>query len=228
MQFAGILLGGALVWLPIRQIPSPLRQLRITAEAVGRGDFSCRVEISGSHDECGELASVFNRMTGNLKTSREELERAVETLQTTQAQLVQSEKLRAIGTLAGGIAHDFNNILSAILGFSELAIEDVPAQSRTARNLRQVIKAGHRAKDLVRQILAFSRQNQPQRVTMRLSGIVDEALKLLRATIPSTIEIKTIIRTEADTVVADPTQLHQVLMNLGTGIATRCGRTAAP
>ena len=215
VSFFGILLSTSIVSWLVRRVTEPLRQLRDSAEAVGRGDFSRRVEVQSS-DECGELANVFNQMTSNLKASREQLEKTVETLKTTQAQLGQSEKLRAIGTLAGGIAHDFNNILGAILGFGELALEDVPAESRTARNMRQVVKAGQRAKDLVRQILAFSRQSEPQRVNVRLSSIVDETLKLLRATIPATIQIQARIDATTDTVVADPTQLHQVLMNLGT------------
>jgi HAMP domain-containing protein len=119
IQLAGILLGTILVSILVRKITHPLRQLRDSAEAVGQGDFSQRVEVA-SRDECGELAAGFNRMTANLKASREQLEKTVETLKATQAQLVQSEKLRAIGTLAGGIAHDFNNILGAILGFGEL------------------------------------------------------------------------------------------------------------
>src|SRR5262245_58799652 len=215
VSFFGILLSTSIVSWLVRRVTEPLRQLRDSAEAVGRGDFSRRVQVQ-SRDECGELANVFNQMTSNLKASREQLEKTVETLKTTQAQLGQSEKLRAIGTLAGGIAHDFNNILGAILGFGELALEDVPAESRTARNLRQVVKAGQRAKDLVRQILAFSRQSDPQRLNVRLSAIIDETLKLLRATIPATVQIETRINATNDTVVADPTQLHQVLMNLGT------------
>jgi nitrogen-specific signal transduction histidine kinase/ActR/RegA family two-component response regulator len=157
---------------------------------------------------------TFEGPDGGGKTTQVAM--TVETLKATQAQLTQSEKLRAIGTLAGGIAHDFNNILGAILGFGELVLEDVPADSRTARNARQVVKAGQRAKDLVRQILAFSRQTEPQRSSVRLGAIVDEAMKLLRATIPATIQIQTRLDATADTVVADSTQLHQVLMNLGT------------
>jgi len=215
VSFVGILLSTGIIWWLVRRVTQPLRQLRDSAEAVGRGDFSRRVEVH-SGDECGELAGVFNQMTTNLKSSREELEKAVETLTTTQAQLVQSEKLRAIGTLAGGIAHDFNNILGAILGFGELVLEDVPAESRTARNMRQIIKAGLRAKDLVRQILAFSRQSEPQRCNVKLGALIEETLKLLRATIPVTIDIQSRINTSSDTVAADATHLHQVLMNLGT------------
>ena len=215
VSLIGIVLStGIISWL-VRRVTQPLRQLRDSAEAVGRGDFSRRVEVNSS-DECGELAEVFNQMTANLKSSREQLEKTVETLKTMQVQLVQSEKLRAIGTLAGGIAHDFNNILGAILGFGELVLEDVPGDSRTARNVRQIIKAGQRAKDLVRQILAFSRQSEPQRGNVRLGALIDETVKLLRATIPATINIQTRATVTSDTVVADSTQLHQVLMNLGT------------
>jgi len=215
IQLAGISLGTLLVWLLVRRVTRPLRELRDSAEAVGRGDFSRRVEVA-SQDECGELAKVFNQMTANLKSSREELEKTVDTLTNTQAQLVHSEKLRAIGTLAGGIAHDFNNILGAILGFGELVLEDVAAGGRTARNVRQIIKAGQRARELVRQILTFSRRTEPQRSRVRLSVLIDETLRLLSATIPATVKIQSRITASPDTVVADATQLHQVLMNLGT------------
>ena len=214
-QLIGILGGGIFVCVAVRRVTRPLRDLRDTAEAVGRGDFSRSLEVT-SNDECGDLAEGFNRMMRNLEASRSELQQAVETLRSTQVQLVQSEKMRAIGTLAGGIAHDFNNILGAILGFCELALEDVDPATRTARNLRQVHKAGQRARELVRQILTFGRQSEPQRSSVKLSAMIDEVLKLLRASIPASVELVTRLETDADTVVADPTQLHQVLMNLGT------------
>lgn len=215
IQVFGILAGTILVGLLVNRVTRPLRQLRDSAEAVSQGDFSRQVKVE-SQDECGKLAAMFNTMTSNLKVSREELEKTVDRLKSTQAQLVQSEKLRAMGTLAGGIAHDFNNILGAIIGFTELVFDDVPAQSQTAENLRRVLKASQRAKDLVRQILAFSRRSEPQRVPVRLGSIVEETFKLLRASLPSTIDIQTRIHASGDTVIADPTQLHQVLMNLGT------------
>ena len=218
IQIAVICVGACGVAVAIRRISRPLRDLRDTAEAVGHGDFSRRVRVQ-SYDECGELAVVFNRMTTNLLTSRAELEETVVTLQATQTQLIQSEKLRALGTLAGGIAHDFNNILGAILGFGELALRDSPKGTRNERSLKQIMTAGHRAKLLVRQILSFSRQNEPRLETVQLARIIEETVSLLRATIPSNVEIETHIDTPSDTTTGDPTQLHQILVNLGTNAA---------
>src|SRR5439155_1048556 len=96
-----------------------LRELRNSAEAVGRGDFTRRVNVA-SQDECGELANVFNRMTENLQTSRGKLEETVTRLENTQAQLIQSEKLSAIGEFVAGVTHELNNPLTSLLGFSEL------------------------------------------------------------------------------------------------------------
>ena len=131
----------------------------------------------------------------------------------------QSQKMEAIGTLAGGIAHDFNNILSAIIGFSELSLLDVEAESTVHINLTEVLRAGSRARDLVRQILAFSRQTDQEYGPIQLGDAVLDALKLLRSTLPSSIDIRHEIETDTANVLADPTQIHQIVMNLCTNAA---------
>ena len=136
-----------------------------------------------------------------------------------EAQLRQAQKMEAIGTLAGGVAHDFNNILAALLGYTELALLDMSESSTAWQNLQRVLIAGHRAKKLIRQILTFSRQSEQERKPVQLSLLVKETLSLLRASLPSTIEIQQQITAAADTVWADPTQMHQVLMNLGMNAA---------
>jgi len=141
--------------------------------------------------------------------------RAEEAKQELEFQLLQTQKMEAIGTLAGGIAHDFNNILSAIIGFTEMSLMDVPPDSGVTANLRKVLQAGGRARDLVKQILTFSRQGQTDPKPIHLQPIVKEALKLLRASLPATLTMDAIIE-PAGMVMADPTQIHQLIMNLCT------------
>ncbi|HEY7494389.1 MAG TPA: PAS domain S-box protein [Candidatus Tectomicrobia bacterium] len=133
-----------------------------------------------------------------------------------EAQLRQAQKMEAIGTLAGGIAHDFNNILGAMCGYTELALGALPPESEAADDLQQVLDAGAHAAELVEHILTFSRQTEQERVVIPLPPIVKDVLTLLRATVPSTIEIRRHIDPHAGTVLADPTQMHQILMNLCT------------
>lgn len=134
----------------------------------------------------------------------------------TEKQLQQAQKMEAVGTLAGGIAHDFNNILGIILGYVELAMLTVDRESDLYPHLQEVRKAARQATDLVRQILAFSRRSDSERRPLQVVPIVKECIKLLRATLPSTIEIhqKVNVAQGCDMVLADPTQIHQVLMNL--------------
>ncbi|MBN2107180.1 MAG: PAS domain S-box protein [Deltaproteobacteria bacterium] len=133
-----------------------------------------------------------------------------------EEQLRQSQKMEAMGTLAGGIAHDFNNILAAIMGYTELAGLDAPESSTQKYNLEQVLRAADRARALVKQILAFSRKQEQQRHPLKLQSLIKEALKMLRATTPTTIEIVPHISNDPGYVTADPTQMHQVLVNLCT------------
>ncbi|MGV1100513.1 PAS domain-containing hybrid sensor histidine kinase/response regulator [Thiovibrio sp. JS02] len=143
-----------------------------------------------------------------------ERKRAEAEKQLLESQLRQSQKMEAIGTLAGGIAHDFNNILTAILGYTDLAAHLLPKDSPVLEHLQAVGKAGVRARDLVKQILAFSRQAEQSRKPIEISPVVKEVLKLLRASLPTTIEIRQNICEGLGTILADPTQIHQILLNL--------------
>ena len=133
-------------------------------------------------------------------------------------QLRQTQKLEAIGTLAGGIAHDFNNILSSIIGFAELAMEDAPADSLLEDNLNEVYLAGMRARGLVNQILTFARKSEEEYGPVQIGLIAKEVLKLLRAILPVSVEITQEILSSA-LVLSDPTHIHQVFMNLCTNAA---------
>ncbi len=144
--------------------------------------------------------------------------RAEEEKSVLEAQLLQAQKLESIGTLAGGIAHDFNNILSAIIGYSELALDHAPEGSAQYRDIREVLAAGNRAKELVKQILTFARYSDVEMKPIRAKYIVQEALKLLRSSIPSTIEIQQYIDSDA-IISANTTQIHQMVMNLCTNAA---------
>jgi PAS domain S-box-containing protein len=130
--------------------------------------------------------------------------------------LRQTHRLEAIGTMAGGIAHDFNNILGVIIGYTEMALYDIPESSPFHLNFKQILRAGLRAKGIVQQILTFSRQQQKEleRRPVDLGSVIEEALTLLRASLPSTIEICRNIDNVSDMALADPGQMHQVLINL--------------
>jgi two-component system, cell cycle sensor histidine kinase and response regulator CckA len=133
-----------------------------------------------------------------------------------EKQLMHAQKMEAVGTLAAGISHDFNNILSAIIGYTELGLMDVPEGTPLQNNLANVLKAGRRAADLVKQILAFSRRDEEKMAPIQLSSVVKEALKLLRSSIPPHISIVQNISSDPVYVNADPTQIHQLIMNLCT------------
>ena len=131
-----------------------------------------------------------------------------------EEQLRHSQKMEAIGTLAGGVAHDFNNILGAIIGFSEMGMNKAPEESPIHRHLERIFQAAIRGRELVKQILTFSRQVGQEKKPLRLSLVVKETLKLLRASLPSTIDIRFTLRSKSGLVLADVTQIKQVLMNL--------------
>jgi len=161
-----------------------------------------------------QLDLLMDSMWEHVRTRRIEQEK-----ESLSIQLQRAQKIEAIGTLAGGIAHDFNNILSAIIGFTELVEADLPEDSRKKEDLQEVLKASDRAKNLVKQILTFSRQGEKEIKPLRLDLIVNEALKMIRSSLPTSIEIRQSIKSNVPTVLADPTQVHQVIMNLCTNAA---------
>ena len=136
-----------------------------------------------------------------------------------EAQLQQALKMESIGILAGGIAHDFNNILGIILGNVELALDDVREGNPAHHNLNEIRTASIRARDIVRQILAFSRQSKQEKKPIRISRIMEDSILLLRSSIPTTIDLRLNILTKADIVKADPTQINQIILNLCTNAA---------
>ncbi len=161
----------------------------------------------------GNFSGVFDE-NGNLDQVRGFLLDITEQ-KNLQGQLLQAQKMEAIGTLAGGIAHDFNNILSSIFGYSQLAKLQIAEPEKAEKNIDQIIKGAQRASTLVQQILTFSRQSEYEKKSFKVSALLRETIKLLRASIPANIEIIENIMSNA-AVMADSTQIHQVIMNLCT------------
>ncbi|MEJ2033024.1 MAG: PAS domain-containing protein [Deltaproteobacteria bacterium] len=193
----------------VRQVVATGRSFQTTHQHLDEEGNLIDVSVSGypMKDANGEITSVI--LIIDDQTEQKRLE----------DQLRQSQKMEAIGTLAGGIAHDFNNILVAIIGYTQLACQNLPAENDTRLDLQEALKAANRAKDLVKQILTFSRQTGQERRPLLLAPIIKEGIKLLRASLPTTIEIRQEIGENLGPVAADPTQIHQVLVNLCTNAA---------
>ena len=170
--------------------------------------FQKYFEITAFKPAPNQFACTFSDITGR-KNSEKERKSLLERLN-------QAQKMEAIGILAGGIAHDFNNILGAILGYAEMAREDCPSGSVNPGDLDQVIQAGKRARDLVKQILTFSRQAEAQKNPLQIAEVVTESIKMLRSSIPTTIDFHMNLDPQADLVFADSTQIHQIIVNLCT------------
>ena len=162
------------------------------------------IDYEGEPAELVVIRDISERKQG--EKERERLE----------ARLRQAQKMEAIGTLAGGIAHDFNNILFPIIGYTEMTLQDLPKESKAWKNLTHVLISADRAKDLVQQILTFGRRDEKERKPIQIQYIIKEVLKLLRSSIPTSIEIREEIGGEFDPVSADPTEIHQIVMNLCT------------
>ncbi|MBN2106841.1 MAG: response regulator [Deltaproteobacteria bacterium] len=167
-----------------------------------------------------ELEARVQARTEQLLQANRDLEVEMQERKRAEKELIQVQKMEAIGTLAGGIAHDFNNILTAVVGYAELGLhKKLIEQGKTEYIFTQILNAGNRAKDLIKHILTFSRQRDEERMPVKLGSIIKEALKLICVGLPRHIHIQENIRAAADTVFADPTQVHQIIMNLCTNAA---------
>jgi len=190
------------------------RHEAVTSTPTGRGIKHYRIVSTPIKDENSRVVSAIELVediTGK-KRAEEEKYRL-------EKELRQAQKMEAIGTLAGGIAHDFNNILASIVGYAELSLDDAEKGSTLAANLREILRAGGRAADLVRHILTFSRQSDEKRKPIQITPLVKEVLQLLRSSIPTTIDIRRNVESDLDNVLADPVQIHQIVMNLCTNAA---------
>jgi two-component system NtrC family sensor kinase len=212
-SLCAILVGGTVIWLLISKVTRPLRELRDSAEAVSRGDYSRRVPVH-SADECGELAATFNKMTENVRQSRAELEKTVETLKTTQEQLVQSEKLSAVGEFVAGVAHELNNPLAAVTGFAEL-LRESNIHTEYRRQLDLIFKAAQRCQKIVQSLLSFARRHPVERKPVSANELVEAVLEIVAYPLrTSNVEVATNLDPNLPMVMADGHQIQQVLLNI--------------
>ena len=191
-----------------RKLPFSTADVHLICKDGSERVFEFAAEVVLNHLRQPEIQGIGRDITDRL--------RAAERLREQESRLLQSQKMEAIGTLAGGIAHDFNNILTGILGYVELIRADLPSSSLIHPDLDQITAAGNRAKDLVRQILAYSRRVEHERHSIDLRDVVNEAHKLLRATIPVTVALDLKLGSDPLHVFADATQMHQLILNLAT------------
>ncbi|HEY3276378.1 MAG TPA: GAF domain-containing protein [Syntrophorhabdaceae bacterium] len=163
-----------------------------------------------------ELELRVQERTTELQSAYDSLQLETMERRRLEEQLRQSQKMEALGTLTGGIAHDFNNILAAILGFAEMSLDEVAEGSLLAKNLRYIVKSSFRARDLIRQLLTFSRKTEYKITPLRLTPVIDETVKLLRASIPTTVRLDLKSSAKTDIVFANATGIQQIIMNLVT------------
>ena len=209
----GAFLSTGVVWVAIGRIMKPLHELRNTAEAVGQGDFSQRVTVRTS-DEVGQLAQAFNQMTKNLQGSHAELRKTLQTLKNTQAQLIQSEKLSAVGEFVAGIAHELNNPLTSVIGFGEL-LRQTNLDNKQGNFVNCIVKSSERCHKIVQGLLSFARQAPPERKPLKLNEAVGSVLELMTYEMrTSNISVETQVPDNLPYVMGDPHQLQQVFLNI--------------
>ncbi len=205
-----------------KEVENPVAKVLRDGMVVGLANHTLLISRDGTEipidDSGAPIRDEKGEITGVVLVFRDVRERraAEEEKKRLEAQLQQAQKMEAIGTLAGGIAHDFNNILSAIIGHCGLAKMKLAKDSEAIHNLNEVINAGNRATRLIQQILAFSRMGEQERIALSLTPLIKEALKFLKSTLPTSIEIRDYIEADPGIIEADATQIHQIVINLCT------------
>ncbi len=220
------------IWLSA-VIAHPMVRLQEAAERIAGGDVHARLQMSSSIREVQDLNHHLESMRQALVGANERLASEIREREVSERKrldlerkLLHRERIATIGTLAGGVAHEFNNILTPILLYSQLALNDTPADSHRARDLGRIIAAAHRARSLITRILTFSREMDSQGVKVfSLRPTVEEAIALLRAIVPANIEILFDAQVEDMWVSGDPSLVHQVIINLGTNAYQALRRT---
>ena len=209
----GLVVSTAVIWFIIGKVTAPLRELRSVADAVGNGDYSRKVQVP-SGDELGQLAYAFNHMTKNIRHSHAELQRTVQTLKATQAQLIQSEKLSAVGEFVAGVAHELNNPLTSVIGFAEL-LKQVDLHPKHRSYLQYIVKSTERCHKIVQGLLSFARQHPPERVLINVNEMVGAVLEILAYEMrTSNIEIERDFDAKLPKILGDSHQLQQVILNI--------------
>lgn len=203
-----LIAGAGLIYFTVKRIVNPLYTLTVGVQSLGTGDLGKKVAVE-TEDEIGRLALAFNEMSETL------LRRETEKTQL-EERLRHAQRIEAIGTLAGGIAHDFNNIIGVIMGYAQMALLTKPGKERMDLCLQEIFQASLRAKELVKQILTFSRQDALERKPLLIKPVVEDVLKMMRGVLPATVTISHNLKSGLDKVASNPTQIHQVLMNLCT------------
>ena len=206
----------AVATLSYAQLTTHAQLGEMTALTAGGHPIAIEASVSFEHHPDGDTITIFARDL----TARKKIEAHRNAL---ESQLRESHKMQAVGTMAGGIAHDFNNIISAILGNVELARQDAGEASAALVSLNEIDKAGRRARDLVRQILTFSRNESPKRIPIQLADVVKETVNLLKVTLPPTVDMHVTMDPATPPVLADATQVEQALLNLCTNAIQAIG-----
>jgi len=217
-----LLVSLVLVILLSTVVARPLQRLRRDSRKIASGDYTRQLSVDSNIQEIRELTHDLEAMRSTLVGVNARLQKEIVERETAEAEqrsleahLRHSQRLQSIGTLAGGIAHEFNNVLLPLLLYADLSLEDLPDDSPARSNLERLMKLANRAKGLSQQILTFGRQSgDTQRVALNIAPVVEEAMSMVRALIPASIEIRTDIAPDTGTILCDATEIQQLVVNL--------------